>query len=74
MSIGMPRGGIHLFEIDPFVDFKQMNEHPDAQSVCLQRGMVERMGREEEWDGRRRVTEGGVALVDFSIRNCEEIF
>ena len=37
-----------------------MNEHPDAQSVCLQRGTGERMGREEEWDGRRRVTGGGV--------------
>ena len=36
-----------------------MNEHPDAQSVCLQRGTGERMGREEEWDGRRRVG-GGV--------------
>ena len=61
-----------------------MNEHPDAQSVCLQRGTGERIGREEEWDGRRSGTGGGalreeewdgrgVALVDFSIRNCEEI-
>ena len=40
-----------------------MKEHPDAQSVCLQRGTGERMGREEERDGRRRrVTGGGGAL------------
>ena len=32
------------------------------------------VGREEARYGRRSGTGGGVALVDFSIRNCEEIF
>ena len=42
-----------------------MNEHADAQSVCLKRGAGRGVGREEEWDGMRRVTGGGVGREEW---------